>query len=69
MALTHSVTLADGATDLTLTWSPDGSAAISEGDGGQNRLELSRDDIFALAQWAGTVLNQIHFDGGPDEED
>jgi hypothetical protein len=69
VSLVHSVTIADGTADLTLSWSPDGATAISEGDGGQNRLELSREDIFALSQWAGTALNHVHFGLDMSEDD
>lgn len=62
MSVTHSITLSDGDAELSLSWSPDGAAAVSEGDGGQNRLALTRAEIFAISQWAGTVLNQVHFD-------
>lgn len=69
MAIQHSITLSDGAAELTLTWSPDGAAAISEGDGGQNRLDLTRECIFGISQWAGTALNQVHFNDCESEGD
>jgi hypothetical protein len=69
MPLTHTLTLADGAADLTLSYTPaHGAVAVSEGDGGQNRLELGRDDVFAILQWGDAVLSQMNF-GERENED
>jgi hypothetical protein len=70
MPLTHTLNLADGTADLTLTWTPvHGGTAVSEGDGGQNRLELGRDDIFAMIQWCDAVLSQMNFGEREAEEE
>jgi hypothetical protein len=56
---THALTLADGDADLTLVWSPDGSQATANNSAGRVDLTLTREDIFAIWQFSGTVLNTI----------